>query len=139
MSGKNQFYTVFNWQASSPVTGFLPANISGGSLPSGTVTGAMASTNTIYSQIIDVAKMDNIGLEITFTGTPTGVLSVQASNSGITFYPLTFSPALTQPAGGAGGYVVNLNQYPYKYIYLQYVNATGTGVLTAYAQLKDLN
>lgn len=140
MSGKNQFPVVFNWQSTSPVTGFLPlkANQSG-STPSGTVNGAMASTNTIYSQIIDISRMDNQGLELTWTGTPTGTFQVMVSNSGVNFYALTFNPVLAQPGGSAGGYVIDMNQLPFKYMMLQYTNASGSGVITAYGQQKDLN
>ena len=83
--------------------------------------------------------MDNLGIEVTWTGTPTGTISVLCSDSGINFYALTFNPALMQPSGGAGGYLINLNQLPFKYILLQYVNSSGTGVLTSYCQNKDLN
>lgn len=140
MGSKNQAPIVFNWQSTSPVTGFLPlkANQSG-SVPSGTVNGAMASTNTIYSQIIDLSRMDNVGLEVTYTGTPTGTFQVMVSNSGINFYALTFNPALAQPAGSAGGYAVNMNQLPFRYIMLQYTNTSGTGVLTVYGHQGDLN
>lgn len=139
MSGKNQFVTIFNFQASNPVTGFLPNPHQGGSLPSGTVAGAMASTNTIYSNIIDLSKMDSIGLEVNWTGTPTGTISIMVSNSGANFYALTFNPALAQPAGSASGYVIALSQYPYKYLMIQYVNSSGSGSLTVYGQNKDLN
>lgn len=142
MSGKNQIATQFNWQSANPVTGFLPLNnqtLERGSVPSGVLTGAMASTNTIYSNIIEVGRMDNIGAEVTWTGTPTGVLSVLGSVSGINFYPLTFSPPLAQPSGSASGYLIDLNQYPFKYYMLKYVNTSGTGVLTVYNQYKDLN
>ena len=142
MSGKNQYPFVANWQPTSPVTGFLPNNPSqnsGGSAPSGTISGAMASTNTIYSQIFEVSKMDNTGLEVTWTGTPTGTFQVMVSNSAINFYALTFSPALTQPAGSSGGYAIDLNQVPFKYMMFQYANASGTGTLTIYGQNKDLN
>lgn len=124
------------------MTGFLPLNALGltqGSLPSGNPSGAMASTNTIYSQIIDISRIDNMGLEITWSGTPNGTLSVMVSNSGINFYALTFNPVLAQPAGSAGGYAINLNQLPFKYVMLQYTNSSSTGTLTAYAQIKDLN
>ena len=83
--------------------------------------------------------MDNIGLEVTYTGTPTGTFSVMVSNSGINFYALTFSPALTQPAGSGGGYAIDLNQFPFQFIMLQYVNASGTGTLTVYGMNRDLN
>lgn len=139
MSGKNQYPVTFNWQASNPATGFLPTHNQSGSTPSGVVNGAMASTNTIYSQIIDISKMDNQGLEVTWTGTPTGTISIMVSNSGINFYALTFNPVLSQPSGSASGYVINLNQLPFKYMSIQYVNASGTGTLTVYAQNKDLN
>lgn len=132
----------FSWQATNPATGFLPLNNNTnqqGSLPSGNISGAMASTNTIYSQIIDISRMDNMGLEVSWTGTPTGTFQVMVSNSGINFYALTFNPALTQPAGSPGGYAVDLNQLPFKYIMLQYTNSTGSGTLTAYGQVKDLN
>lgn len=83
--------------------------------------------------------MDNIGLEVTWTGTPTGTFTVNVSNSGISFYALTFSPALAQPAGSASGYAIDLNQIPFKYIMLKYINASGSGVLSVYGQNKDLN
>jgi hypothetical protein len=139
LSGKNQFPVTFNWQSANPATGFLPNPNQSGSIASGVVNGAMASTNVIYSQIIDLSKMDNIGLEVTYSGTPTGVFEVDVSNSGINFYALTFSPVLTQPAGAAGGYAIDLNQLPFKYLMLKYTNASGTGTLTVYGQNKDLN
>lgn len=99
----------------------------------------MTGTSTIYSQIINIARMDNIGLEVTWTSTAVGTFSVMVSNSGLSFYALTFDPVLTQPAGAAGGYAVNLNQIPFRWMMLQYVNASSTGTLTVYGQEKDLN
>ena len=159
MSGKNQAPIVLgpnaitasglpvnspgmSWQSVNPVTGFLPLNInsqSQGSPPSGLLNGVMSGTNTIYTQIVDVSRMDNAGLEVTWTGSPVGTFQVMVSNSGINFYALTFNPALAQPAGSAGGYAVDLNQLPFKYFMLQYTNTSGSGVLNVYAQVKDLN
>lgn len=139
MSGKNQYPNIYNWQSSSPVTGFIPNPYPGGSVPSGTVLGTMSGTNTIYSNIVDVSKMDNIGLEINWTGTPTGTITINGSNSGVNFYPLTFSPILTQPSGSSGGYLIDLSGYPFKYIMIKYVNASGSGSISVYGQNKDLN
>lgn len=140
MSGKNQSPVVFNWQSTNPATGFLPLKANQtGSIPSGTISGTMSSTNTIYSQIVGIERMDNAGLEVTWTGTPTGTFSVMVSNSGVNFYALTFDPVLGQPAGSAGGYAVNLNQLPFRWMFLQYVNASGSGALSIYGQVKDLN
>ncbi len=154
MSGKNQSIITlgplgspvnapgFSWQSANPATGFLPLNINSqaqGSPPSGVLDGAMASTNTIYSQIVEVSRMDNIGLEIAWTGNPVGTFSVHASISGINFPSITFDPALAQPSGSAGSYVINLALYGFKYIMLKYVNTSGSGTLHAYGQVKDLN
>lgn len=110
-----------------------------GSVPSGVIGGTMSGTNTIYSQIIDSSRMDNIGAEVTWTGTPVGTISVLVSNSGINFYALTFNPALAQPTGSAGGYAIDINQLPFKYILFQYTNSSGSGTLTIYLQFRDLN
>lgn len=139
MSGKNQFPSTLGWQSTNPQTGFLPNPYPGGSPNSGIVAGAMASTNTIYSNILDVSRMDNIGAEVAWTGTPTGTLSVLVSNSGINWPALTFNPSLQQPAGSAGSYAIDFTMLPFKYIMFQYVNASGTGTLSIYLQLKDLN
>lgn len=130
---------TFNWQSTTPQTGFLPNPTPGGSIPSGTVAGVATSTNTIYTNIVEVAKMDNHGIEVAWTGTPTGTLTVTGSTSGINWFDLTFSPSLTQPAGSAGSYGLDLNQYPWKYVMFKYVNASGTGTISVYNQLKDLN
>lgn len=99
----------------------------------------MTGASTIYSQIIDMSRMDNIGLSVDWTGDPTGVFSVTACNNGTSFHQLTFDPVLAQPAGSPGGYIVDINQFPWKYILLQYTNTSGDGVLTISAQNKDLN
>lgn len=133
MSGKSTFTVQLNWVATNPAP-YRAQN------PwSGVTTGTMTGTNTIYTNIIDLTTKDNEGLEITWTGTPTGVISVLGSASGTTFYPLTFSPSLTQPAGAAGGYLVSINQFPWRYLIIQYVNTSGTGTLSVYATAKDLN
>jgi hypothetical protein len=137
MSIRNQYVSTLNWQSTSPITNFLPNPHTYGSRPSGVLSGTMSGTNTIYTNILDVSRMEFIGMEVTWTGTPTGTYSVLASNSGISFYSLTFSPALGQPAGSAGGYVIDLSGYPFKYLLVEYVNSSGSGVLTTYLQLKD--
>lgn len=106
---------------------------------SGVTNGVMTGTLTIYSNVQNVSNFDNLGLVVTYTGTPTGTLSILGSEFGDVFYALTFNPALTQPAGGAGGYLINLNQFPWAYLMVQYVNASGSGILTVSMGYKDLN
>lgn len=132
MANKTTFTSLLNWVSTDP------APYRANTLASGTLTGAMASTNVVYTQIIDVHTVDNVGLELTWTGTPTGTIEVLGSASGVAFYPLTFDPVLAQPAGSASGYLVNLNQFPWQYIMVRYTNASGTGILSAYLTSKGL-
>ena len=133
MGHKKRLSFAFNWQSATPV----PFNSN--TALTGVLTGTMSGTNTIYSNIQDISNTDNQGLEITWSGTPTGTISVLCSESGLYFYPLTFNPAITQPAGSAGGYLIDLNQVPWRYVMVQYVNASGSGVLTMWLGSKDLN
>lgn len=136
----NQFPATLNWQPTSPTINFLPRPANNtGSVPSGSVNGAMASTNTIYSNILEKSRLQNLNAEVAWTGTPTGTITVWTSNSGINWNSITFNPALAQPSGSAGGYSINFTQLSAKYIYFQYVNASGTGTLNIYLQFQDLN
>lgn len=131
MKKRNTFR--LNWNTTTPVP-YNP-NVA----LSGALSGVMSATNTIYSNIMDISNTDNQGIELTYTGTPTGTISVLCSESGTNFYPLTFNPVLTQPSGGAGGYLINLNQVPWRYVMIQYINTSGTGSLVAWLGQKDVN
>lgn len=133
MGFKKRNTFLFNWQASTPV----PYN--NNTALTGITLGAMASTNIIYSNIQDISNTDNQGLDISWTGTPTGTIQVLCSEGGIFFFPLTFNPVLTQPSGSAGGYGIDLNQVPWRYLMIQYTNSSGSGNLTIYLGSKDLN
>ncbi len=135
MGQKNWNGLELNWVTSNPAP-FVP-----NTKPSGVVNGPMASTNTIYTNIIDSTIKDNLGLEIAWTGTPTGVIQIMASNSGVSFFALTFTGtnALAQPAGAPGGYLVDINQFPFRYFMVQYTNTSGSGTLNAFLTIKDLN
>lgn len=120
--------------------GFAPTNnYGGGSPPSGVTLGVATGTTTIYTNILEVARMDNQGLELAWTGTPTGTITIYGSNSGINWFSITFNPAYANPAGSAGVEGISLNQFPWKYLMLSYTNASGTGTIACYAQFKDLN
>jgi hypothetical protein len=100
---------------------------------------AMTGTSVLTSQTFNCQNLDNIGIQVDWTGTPTGTIAVFASIDNVNFHAFTFNPALSQPAGSAGGYLISLNQVPFPYVYLQYTNSTGTGVLNAFLSAKDLN
>lgn len=133
MGVKKRNSWAFNWVSTlnSPYVANLPQ--------SGVTNGVMTGTNTIYSNVQDVGNQDNMGLIVTYSGTPTGTISVLVSELGDFFYPLTFSPPLTQPSGSSGGYAVNINQIPWRFIAVQYMNTSGSGVLTVSIGQKDIN
>ncbi len=86
-----------------------------------------------------VENFDNLGLQVDWTSTAIGVFEVLGSIDGITFHALTFDPVLTQPAGASGGYIINLNQFPWPWLQVKYTNASSTGVLNVWLFSKDLN
>lgn len=131
-----QFTYQLTWTGTNPAP-YLPNEPQ----PIGTATGTMAASNTIYTQILDVAKatvMDNLGLQVSWTGTPVGTVSVMASNDGVEFYALTFDPALGQPSGSADGLLIDINNFPFHYIMLQYTNVSGTGAISAVMTARSL-
>ena len=101
--------------------------------------GLMLGTSTITSPVTNVGQLDNIGIQVRWTGTPTGTISVMCSVNGTDFDALSFYVGLDQPVGSAGGYLISLNQLPFEFVRLQYVNASGSGLLNAWISGKDLN
>lgn len=117
----------------SPLTGKL--------IPGLTLMNAVpvSSTNIYTSVPFNATNLDNIGLDIIFTGTMTGNLYVTCSIDGIDYQPLTFNPVLPQPSGTNLEYLVSLNQLPFPYLEIYYINVSGTGTLTVKLSAKDLN
>ena len=95
------------------------------------------------SPIIDVQYADNVGLQLIFTGTPTGLFYIQGS---INYDPRTttgdwsnldFSSA-PEAAGAADNHLINLNQLPYKYIRVFYDRTSGSGSLSIYFMIRQV-
>jgi hypothetical protein len=123
----------------------------------------LAGTASVYSLVQNVQNFDNIGVEVIFTGTPTGTLLVCGAvfNPSLNPYDarsygptvqlpannnpipagnaLTFDPPLTQPTGAPLRYLIDLNQFPFPWLQFEYTNASGTGTLTIHVFEKDLN
>jgi hypothetical protein len=90
--------------------------------------------------------MDNIGIQMIWTGTPTGTFDVQVSNtattgttgkiSGGTFTPLGLTGGTA--SGSAGNGFFNLEGLAGAYLKLNYTASGGTGTLTAALVAKGL-
>ncbi len=132
---KSQFTESLNWVTVAPYPYIIQTPPTAWS---GVVAGPMTGTNTIYSDIIPVVWYDDLGLEVTWTGTPTGTIQIMGSASGVNFYALTFNPILAQPGGAAGGYLIDLQQFPWRYLMVQYTNTSGSGLLYTTITAKEI-
>lgn len=102
------------------------------------ISGAMTGTSTI-TNTTNITNLDNMALQVEWSGTPTGTITIALSVNNITFYPLTFEPAINQPAGSAGGVLANINQASPFWLEISYTNISGSGTLNAWIEGKDLN
>lgn len=85
---------------------------------------------------MDVSANKNVGLQIMFTGAPTGEFFVEASNDRETFFPMTFPQGQILAAGAAGSHTVEISDFPYKCLKVRYKFTSGNGVLTVVAHSK---
>ena len=94
--------------------------------------GVMTGTATLTSDVVDLEGTLPASLEITWTSTAVGTLTVEVSNTGDTWVALTLDPALVSPAGTAGTVFVSLADYRFKKLRVKYVNSSSTGVLNVW-------
>lgn len=100
---------------------------------------AVSGTSTYTSQAINIENVDNVGLQLIWTGTPTGTFTVLHSPDNVVYDAITLNPLITQPAGSAGHWSVVLQQDPYLWVKVQYVNASGSGTVDVITCAKDVN
>lgn len=118
------------------------------------VAGVMTGTNTITSKATNVIYKDTIGIELEWTGTPTGTFQFQGS--------LDYNPGLPQTggtanagnwvnipvvdaagnpiaaSGTAGNALIKLDEAEYPWVQVVYTNSSGAGVLNGYIITKSL-
>lgn len=111
--------------------------------------GVMTGTSVITSSAVEIINLDNVFLQLHFTGTPTGTFSVQVSsdhdqdpNGNVivagNWISLVLSPSPVA-AGASGDIGIDLNQLGASYLRVVYTNASGTGVLSAVVSGKSLS
>lgn len=99
------------------------------------VSGDMSQL-TITSKIIQQKNVDNICLEVAWTGVPVGTFQLFGSLTGQNWCPVSFS--LPSAAGSAGSFLLDMNQLSFPLMKLVYTKGSGTGTLLAYAGGKEI-
>lgn len=97
---------------------------------------AMTGTATLTSNPTVLKYLDNVCIDLGFTGTPNGTFTVQTSldynpaqPTLATWRDLTLS-AVPMAVGVADNHQIFLNQVSFYAVRVKYVNTSGTGVLS---------
>lgn len=114
----------------------------------------MTGTNIVLSPPTDILRKDNVSYQLTWTGNPVGSFAVQGSidynpglpQSGGHFNAGTWTtvPVVDQngapptASGSAGQILMDLTEFSFPWIRIQYTNASGAGVLTGYISGKSV-
>lgn len=109
------------------------------------ISGA-SMTGAVTSPVTNCQYLDNILIQLNFTGTPTGSFAVQfsadykqdamgnVSNAG-NWIPLTL-PTVPVATGAANQIAIDLNEMPGAYVRVVYTPTSGTGTLDMYITAK---
>lgn len=89
----------------------------------------------------DVHGVDNIFYALSFTGSPVGSFSFEASPDLIVLIPLPLgllagTTAAPAAAGSADQIGIDMTQLPARYVRMKYTRTSGTGSLTAWISGK---
>ena len=93
-------------------------------------------TGLIQSQIVNIPFLDNISIEIAWTGTPVGTFQVLGSVSGINYNPVQVS--IKPASGSADSTMASFQNQGYQFVLLQYTGTSGSGVLNAWVGGKEI-
>lgn len=105
-------------------------------------------SGNITSVVTNIGYVDNVGCELSWTGTPTGTFSVEVSvsyeqdsqgnviNAGA-WNALTLNPTPVA-SGSAGSFYISLNQLEAPWIRVRYTRTSGSGTLTGYIATKEI-
>lgn len=93
--------------------------------------GSMAGN--ITSSQIPLNQDFGFNIQITWTGTPVGILDVQASDDGVTYISILDAPVSTV---GISKYMFNVSNPQYEFAQLVYTSTSGTGTMTAIVSIK---
>lgn len=111
------------------------------------ITNGDMSTASITSRVTSIQYLDNICIELFWTGSPVGTFAVQGSldyaqdefgnvtNTGH-WVPMALNPSPSTAAGSP--ILIDMNQLSFPYIRVIYTKTSGTGTLQGYVGGKQL-
>ena len=99
------------------------------------VDGDMSSTVTGPST--NILHMDRVGLQLKWTGTPTGTFSVQISNDNTNWIAMDLSSAVSA-TGSADDAFIDVESAA-KYVRLVYTATSGSGTLNVHITSKSIS
>lgn len=96
----------------------------------------------IESDPVNIEFLDNIAIQLNFTGTGVGTFAVEVSldhetNTAGTFVAIDLSPA-PAAVGSADSIFLDLNQLGARWIRVTYTSTSGTGTLNAFLTAKEI-
>lgn len=97
------------------------------------VDGVTIATFTA-SDSVDISTASGYSVQFIWTGTPTGTLSIKASNDNSSFS--TVATVLT--GGAAGNSITNIEKAHYPFVRVEYTHTSGAGTLTVYVSGKNI-
>lgn len=101
------------------------------------LSGGDMSQASLTSPVVSLLTTDDVGLQLIWTGTPTGTFDVQVSCDNANWTSVTLSPA-PAAAGSASNAYVDLSLLSAPYMRVVYTKTSGTGSLTIYLAAKEL-
>jgi len=102
-------------------------------------------TTSLTSSVSDIRYLDNIGIQIKWTSASAiGVFTIECSNNYNpvtntvgTWFSVTPSPAVTNPASNNGEFGTTIVGCPHAYLRVVYTVTSGTGTLNVWVTAKE--
>lgn len=106
-------------------------------IPPKTLLNAGSMAASINSGVLDVRSLKAAGFWVSWTGTPVGTLAIEASPDGVSNFKAMGVPGLTDPAGSADGFFVDLQMTAAPFVRVAYTRSSSTGALTVIGTGKE--
>lgn len=102
------------------------------------------SAASITSDPTNVLFMDNVQVQLNYTGTPTGTFQVQVSSdydpttaTAGNWVPIPFGSTISA-TGAADQIILDMNQLPAPWVRVVYTRSSGSGTLNMYLTAKEV-